>query len=521
MKKRYFLKGLISFLLLPFLLQGGEAKLNSLLEKLWKSQNITEIQTAPDSVFLRRASLNIVGSIPNRWETGNFLRDPSGDKRSRYIEKLLASDGFADVMTMRFADMLRIKSEFPINLWPNAVQAFHAKIRRDILADRPLKDMVCEMLTSSGSNFQIPYANTFRASADRTPKGLAKSIGRTFCGIDTATLSPWNQEKFALFFSRIRYKSTKEWKEEIVYTDPEDVSFSARMPDGRSFRIRTQETDPRKVFTDALFSPENPVFARAFANRVWAWLFGSGVIGDKPDAMPPSPPNALEKFFMTEEELIRYEILDHLAKEFIRNGYSLKKLCRLILHSKAYNAHFKPVVKSEYSKARRVFAVYPVRRLEAEIIADLLAQTIGLKERYMSVIPEPFTYIPANFKAVQIDDGSISSGFLGNFGRPSRDAGAFEERNNAITGSQRLFLMNSARLFHACNRFSDNILRQKRDSIEAHYNEIYMLLLNRPPEEREIGILEKRRKALNNNSWKVCRELVWALVNTREFLYYH
>ena len=519
MKNRYLLPCLL-FVVLSFFSHAGEAKLDKLLQKLWQNHNISPVMPAPEAVFLRRITLSVAGTVPNMQETKNFLRDPSKGKKDRYMDKLLASNDYADVMTMRFADMLRIKSEFPINLWPNAVQAFHAKIRRDILADRSVKDMALEMLTASGSNFQIPYANTFRASADRTPKGLAKSIARTFCGIDTSTLSPGEQEKFALFFSRIRYKSTKEWKEEIVFMDPEEISFTAVMPDGRKFRIHTGKADPREVFANALFDPSHLTFAKAFVNRVWAWHFGKGIIGEEADAMP-LPPTVMEKFFMEEELKIRYEILDHLAKEFAKNNYSLKKLCRLILRSSAYKAHYRTVKKEEYRKAREVFAVYPVRRLEAEIVADVLAKTLGLRERYMSVIPEPFTYIPRHFKAVQIDDGSISSGFLGNFGRPSRDAGTLEERNNSITDSQRLFLMNSARLFHACNRFSDSIMRTRGIQPEDLYYQVYMRLLNRPPTEIELGHLENRRKALKWNLWKLSRELTWALVNTKEFLYHH
>lgn len=520
MKKRYVLPCLL-FIILPLLSSGSGEKLDSLLEKLWKHKGITSVSEAPEGVFLRRASLNTAGVIPDYNETKNFLRDPSKDKKERLVEKLLASEDYADLMTMRFADMLRIKSEFPINLWPNAVQAFHAKIRRDILADRSVKEMVMEMLTASGSNFQIPYANTFRASADRTPGGLAKSIGRTFCGIDTSTLSPGRREAFANFFSRIRHKSTKEWKEEIVYMDPEEVCLKAVMPDGRRFTINTGKKDPRLVFAEALFDPAYRTFARAFVNRVWAWHFGKGLIGEEADAMPPENPSAVDRFFMDEELKIRYEILDFLAKEFAGNKYSLKKLCRLILRSKAYKAHYKTAIKEEYKTARSVFAVYPARRLEAEITADLLAKTVGHKERYMSVIPEPFTYVPRDYKAVEIDDGSISSGFLGNFGRPSRDAGTLEERNNSITDSQRLFLMNSARLFHACNRFSDSIMRTKGIQPEAAYYQIYLRLLNRPPTEIELGHIENRRKALKGNLWRVCRELSWALVNTREFLYHH
>ena len=128
-----------------------------------------EIPRASDAVFLRRAWLCAVGRIPDRNEVNQFLKDKDPAKRAKLIDRLLASDGHADLIAMRFADLLRIKSEFPVNLWPNAVHAFHQQLRTDIFNNRPYSEMAFEMLTASGSNFRVPYANFFRGSGDRTP----------------------------------------------------------------------------------------------------------------------------------------------------------------------------------------------------------------------------------------------------------------------------------------------------------------------------------------------------------------
>ena len=160
---------------------------------------LPEAKRCSDAVFLRRACLTVAGRLPDLEEARAFLKDTSKDKRSRLIDRLLASEEFADLLTMRFADMLRIKSEFPINLWPNAVQLWHRRIRSDLLAGRSYRDMAREMLTASGSNFRVPHANFFRASADRSPEGLAKIAAQTFLGIRLEDLSPEQRKEFALF----------------------------------------------------------------------------------------------------------------------------------------------------------------------------------------------------------------------------------------------------------------------------------------------------------------------------------
>ena len=255
-------------------------KINVILREGWKKADLAPPETASDAVFLRRVYLTVAGRIPGIAEARRFLRDKAKDKRERLIDALLDSDGYGDLLAMRFADMLRIKSEFPINLWPNGVQAWHRQIRAELLADRSYRDMARDMLTASGSNFRVPHANFFRASADRSPLGLGKAVALTFLCIRLENLPEDDQEAFAEFFSRIRYKSTYEWKEEIVYTDYHPARVKARALDGETFTIDAPDTDPRRVFADWLLREDNPYFARAAVNRVWHWIFGRGIMPD-------------------------------------------------------------------------------------------------------------------------------------------------------------------------------------------------------------------------------------------------
>ncbi len=507
-------------------LAGTVGRINMLLEKFRIRKELPEIAGASDAVFVRRAYLAAVGRIPTYHETRSFLAENDPAKRARLIDRLLASPEHADLIAMRFADMLRIKSEFPVNLWPNAVQAFHRKIRSDILSNQPYSEMAYEMLTASGSNFRIPYANFFRTSGDRSPAGLARITALTFMGLRVEKLPEKKQKAFESFFSRIRYKKSSEWKEEFVFTDPEKVTVEAWLPGCGSFTIHAPEEDPRTVLAKALVSKENPYFARAFVNRVWSWFFGKGLIDPADDIFP-------ERSFMDRllaglgsdadaGREVHPELLKLLTEEFIRSNYDMRHLFRLIMNCRSFHAS-SIVPQEKRALAEKYFLSYPVRRIEAEILIDSLAVLTGRHEKYSSVIPEPFTFLPRGTHALQIADGSISSSTLDLFGRPSRDSGKISERNNHITAGQRLYLLNSNALYGQLSNLGWQTARGCRwDIYRRGIPYLYLRILSRNPTPLErkwiddyIKKLPKKRKS---HIWP---DLVWTLVNSKEFLYYH
>ncbi len=136
------------------------------------------------------------------------------------IDRLLERDEFADYWAMKWGDILRIKAEFPVNLWPNAAQAYHRWVRASIAENKPYDKFVREMLTSSGSNFRVGPVNFYRAIQNRTPEGIATAVALTFMG---SRADSWPKDRLAgmaVFFSQIGYKPTREWKEENVFWDP-------------------------------------------------------------------------------------------------------------------------------------------------------------------------------------------------------------------------------------------------------------------------------------------------------------
>ncbi|MFH0794803.1 MAG: DUF1553 domain-containing protein, partial [bacterium] len=495
----------------PFESDGASAPTNPIdrlvLAKL-RERGIEPAKPCSDEIFVRRVYLDVIGTLPDPQEVRRFLEDRSPDKRAVLIEVLLKREEFADYWTLKWCDLLRVKSEFPINLWPNAVQAYHRWIFEAVRENRPYDRFARELLTSSGSNFRDPPVNFYRAIQGRTPSAVAEAVALTFMG---TRLQNWPEDRrsgMAAFFSRVAYKATGEWKEEIVYLDPTTTeTLKAVFPDGVTAQIGP-DTDPRQIFADWLIAPDNPWFARNIVNRVWYWLMGRGIIHEPDDIRPDNPP-------------VNPELLAYLEKELVNARYDLRHIYRLILNSRTYQQSSIP--QSSHPEAEALFAYYPVRRLEAEVLMDALCKISGTGEGYSSPIPEPFTFIPENRRSISLADGSISSSFLEMFGRPSRDTGLENERNNQPSDAQRLYLLNSReiqRRISQSQRLRTMLRSAKGNRVEA-VRLIYLSVLSRYPTQHELATMQKYAQTTSGNPKQFVDDLVWALVNTKEFLYRH
>ena len=236
-----------------------------------------------DGVFIRRVFIDVIGTLPSPQEVEAFLGDTSPDKRARLIDGLFDREEFSDYQTLKWCDILRVKSEFPIKLWPNAVQAYHAWVRRAIRDNMPYDRFARELLTSSGSNFRVAPANFYRAVQGRDPKAIAAAVALTFMGARFDTWPEAQQADLAAFFSKVAYKPTREWKEEIVYFDSSSAEpMAVTFPDGTTATIPANR-DPREVFADWLVAPGNSQFSQAAANRAWYWLMGHGIVHEADD----------------------------------------------------------------------------------------------------------------------------------------------------------------------------------------------------------------------------------------------
>ncbi|MBE0537045.1 MAG: DUF1553 domain-containing protein [Phycisphaerae bacterium] len=465
-----------------------------------------------DAVFVRRAFLDIIGTLPTADEAQSFIADEHADKRSALIDRLLARGEFVDYWTMKWGDVLRVKAEFPINLWPNAVQAYDYWIRTSIRDNMPYDRFVRQMLTSSGSNFRVGQVNFYRAVQSQEPQSLAQAVALTFMGVRADKWPKEQLDGMAAFFSQIDFKPSGEWKEEIVRFDPDKTTGEARaalpagvFPDGSRARF-SPSRDPREMFADWLIDPENPWFTRNIVNRVWAWLLGRGIIHEPDDIRPDNPPS-------------NPELLALLEKELIAAKYDLKHLYRLILNSQTYQ--LSSIAASDKPEAEVLFAHYPLRRLEAEVLIDALNQITGTTEKYSSAVPEPFTFIPEEQRSIELADGSITSSFLEMFGRSSRDTGLVGERNNNPSAAQRLHMLNSSHIQRKIEQGPRmRALAQSKKTTRVVIDEIYLTILSRFPTDAERKTVETYAQSAASRR-DAAVDLAWALINSAEFLYRH
>jgi len=464
-----------------------------------------------DPVFLRRAYLCVIGTLPTEEEARDYLDATDPDKRARLIDQLLGRDEFADYWAMKWGDLLRVKAEFPIKLWPNAAQAYHHWIHTSVRDNKPFHHFARELLVANGSNFREGEVNFYRAMQDRSPQGIAATVALTFLG---ERADKWPRKKLdalAGFFAQVAFKPTSEWKEEIVYFDPtadkNHLARGAAFPDGKAVRLDPTRQDPRLVFANWLIQPDNPAFSRNVANRVWFWLMGRGIVHEPDDIRPDNPPS-------------NPALLEFLQREFVSSQCDMKHLFRVILNSQTFALSSIPAQDTPEAAAN--FAHYPLRRMEAEVLIDALNQITETDESYSSPIPEPFTFIPEDVRAIALADGSITSSFLELFGRPPRDTGFELERNRATSAAQRLHLLNSS---HVQNKIKVCPLVTEaggsREDISRMAARIYLTILARLPTEQEVATLKNHAASTSEGDRALAMDLVWGLINQPEFLYIH
>ena len=445
-----------------------------------------------DEVFLRRVYLTVTGALPPPWESARFIDSNNPDKREALVDKLLDSELALKYMQMHWGDILRIKSEFPSNLWPNGVQAYNRWIYEQLLHNVPYDKMVRELLLSKGSNFRDSAANFYRGFQKRTPQNFYANINLLFLGNRDCS------DNGHLCFSQIKFKSTKEWKEEIIYLDfyKEAPRQVVKLEDGTILKPRPN-SDWREEYVNWLTSPNNRRFAEVLVNRMWYWIFGKGIVHEPDDWREDNKPS-------------NPALLNELTDFFLKSNYDMKALMKRILMSKEFNSKMAPE------------GFYEPQRLPAEVIIDALASVTGSWSTYSSRVPEPFTFYPPRTRATHLGDATVSSTELELFGKVSRDVSLESQRNNAITSRQLLYLMNSSVLER--NIRKSQILQQiylENTDVTSLANAITLRVLSRRATPQEIALYAEYKQQNNLPLMELAIDIMWMQINSNEFLYNH
>jgi len=489
-----------------------------------KTMGIPPSELATDEEFLRRVYLDTIGILPTSAEARAFLADRDPRKRAKLIDRLLQRDEFNDFWSLKWGDLLRIKSEYPVRVWPKAVAVYYQWLHQSLAENKPYDQFARELITATGSNFRVGPANFVRAVSNKDPRTVAESAALVFMGARMGcarchshpyeSWTPDDMLGLGAWFGRVNYKYTLEWKEEIVYVDfkaslrdPRTRQIVApRVPGGEPVKVGPEE-DPRIRFADWLTAPDNPWFAANIVNRIWFWLLGTGIVNEPDDMRPTNPPT-------------NPQLLDYLRKELVDSHYDLRHIYRLILNSRTYQLSSEPNKWNAADTAH--FARYAARRLSAERMLDAVSQFTETGEAFRSIIPEPYSNWPSGTRATQISDGNTECAFLDMFGRPPRDTPYEADRDNALTLRQTLYFLSSEQLegkLSSSPRLK-RLLAAKQSDTDI-VDEIYLAALSRFPsgEERKrvLEYLDARKTARA----QAVQDVAWAVLNSREFLFNH
>ncbi|HEY2252127.1 MAG TPA: DUF1549 domain-containing protein [Planctomycetaceae bacterium] len=477
---------------------------------------------ASDNEFLRRSYLDTLGVLPTADEAKAFLADTSPDKRARLIDQLLGRPEYVDYWSYKWSDLLLVSTK---KLKGPAVWAFSSWVRRAVEANKPWDRFAREIVTASGSTIENGAANYFVLHKDA--KLLNEATTLTFLGLSIGCaqchdhpLERWTLDDYygmANLFARVRSKNGDIDGESIVFPiSTGDIKHPTRQGAPIPRPLDGQPLDPndtrdrRAHLAQWLTAPENPYFAKALANRVWANYLGRGLV-EMVDDLRATNPSSNEV------------LLAALADEFVKHNYDVKHLIRTIMNSSAYQRS--PQSTPENAADDRFYSHYLVKRMSAETMLDALSQVTG--------VPTEFPDYPKGLRALQLPDSNVVSYFLSAFGRPVREFTCECERNGEPSITQTLHLANGKTLNEKL-KAPENAIKRWLDEKLADadvIDRVYLSALSRYPsageKERLSAALGEAASATGDDAAKAVarretlEDILWAVLTSKEFLFVH
>jgi hypothetical protein len=492
--------------------------------KKWQELGMVPSALCSDEQFLRRAALDITGTLPAPDEVRKFLADSRPNKRDLLIDALLERPEYSYYFANKWADVLKVKR----GQQPNAAQgtfAFHDWIRQAIAADKPYDQFTREILAATGAPSQSPP--TMWYTQLQSPEQFVDDVSQVFLGQRMACAQchhhpyeKWSQDDYwglAAFFGRVGRKNLEEAggfanqqsTVQVIFTAPSGGVTNKRTGQpavmaplaGAPMKVEADD-DPRQKLVDWMVDAKNPFFARAVANRYWAHFFGRGIVDPLDDMRITNPPS-------------NPELLDALAKDLVEHKYSLKELIRTICKSRTYQLSAVPNPFNKQDK--QAYARFYPRRMSAEVLYDAVNQ--------VTASPSGFGGLPqdrhAPRRAIMLPDESFSSYFLDVFGRPQRISACECERVSEANLAQALHLLNSDEVQNKLNRAggrADLLAKGPRPDAEK-IDELFLWAFGRrpAPDHLQLALGHISRHAANKK--QAYENILWALINTKEFVF--
>ena len=487
-----------------------DALVNTKLRKL----RIAPSALCDDATFLRRASLDITGTLPTPADVKAFLADPNPAKRAALVDRFLERKEFVDLWVMKWAELLQIRSaDQQVQMSYKSALQYFDWLDDQITRNVPVDAMVKTLLTATGPSFEKPEANFYKIERDTLK--LSENVAQAFMGVRTQCaqchnhpFDRWSMNdyySFAAFFSQVGRKAGEDPRETIVYNNGSGgvkhpmtgKDIAPKFLGGEQPEI-PKGADRRQVLADWLASGKNPFFARNLANLTWAHFFGLGIIDPVDDVRVSNPAS-------------NPELLDALAEKLASYNYNFRKLIRDICTSRTYQ--LSSVANDTNAGDERNFARGGIRRIRAEILLDAIGSVTGNAEKIRGLAP--------GARAVEIADGRTTTYFLTTFGRATRETPCSCEVKMEPNLSQALHLLNgdtvNAKL--TSGGLVKKLLKEGRTR-EDVIEEVYLRTLGRTPTEIEKPKLLAFFTADRTDA-AVLNDLFWSLLNAKEFVFNH
>jgi hypothetical protein len=491
------------------------------------ADNFREVGISPsplcdDATFLRRAFLDVVGTLPTPQQAAAFLDSKEPDKRDRLIDALLGLTGdpardihnnaYAAWWSLKWADLVRSNSAA---LGEQGMWALHNWMTAAFRDNKPFDRFVRELITARGSTFSNGPANYFRIA--NNPQDLTEATAQLFLGVRLQCakchhhpfekISQADYYSFAAFFARVGTKTSQEFgifgNETVVVVRPDGevghpkTGAVLKPTPLHGKPLAAEPPDRRRALAEWLTAPDNPYSARNVVNRYFAYLMGRGLVEPIDDVRATNPAT-------------NAALLDALAADFVKHGHDVKHLLRTILRSRLYQLESQPAKGNAADD--RFYSHHPVKRLSAEALLDAVDAATG--------VPTKFAKVPLGTRAIELPDARYDNYFLNTFGKPRREAVCECERVSEPNLAQALHTLNgdvlAAKLAAPEGRLG-RLLAAKKPPAEI-VAELYLATLSRRPSADEQSVCTKWL-AEASNPRAFYEDLLWSLINSKHFLF--
>jgi WD40 repeat protein/mono/diheme cytochrome c family protein len=492
-------------------------RIDELVASKWERMKILPSGLCSDSDFIRRVSIDLTGLPPTAEQVRAFLADPRETrvKREELVDRLIGSREFVEYWTNKWADLLQVNRKF---LGVEGAVGFRAWIREQVEKNVPYDEFVRSIVTASGSNKENPAASYFKVL--REPTATMENTTQLFLAVrfncnkcHDHPFERWTQDQYyetAAYFARVGLeadpasegktiggtavegakplfeKVVDKAEGEVVHDRTKQVT-APRFP-YETPHPRIENASRRQELAAWMTSAENRYFARSYVNRLWGYLLGVGIIEPLDDIRAGNPPT-------------NPELLDYLTDEFIKSGFNVRHVMRLIATSRTYQLSV--ATNSFNADDRTNFSHALARRLPAEVLYDSIFRVTGS----VSKIPG----VPPGTRAAELPDSEVElpSGFFTTFGRPARESACECERTSGLQLGPVMALVSGPTLAEAIadpdSELSKLVTAQPDD--KALVNELFLRILNRPATEAEVAACLPSFASVDQDHVRLAEEL--------------